>query len=122
VFSALACSAQSQLQSSSNHEISLRKFLQKYAGNSDEKQKTRYSYAFVDLKDNGAREVIVYLTGDGWCGTGGVTTLVLAPEGASYNLITKITVTRPPIRVLSTRSNGWHDISVMARSSSRGEG
>lgn len=38
--------------------------------------------------------------------------LVLAPEGASYRVITETTVTRLPIRVLSTKSNGWHDITV----------
>jgi hypothetical protein len=115
VFLASACPAQSQHQSSSSQENSLRTFLQKYVGNSDEKQTTRYSCAFVDLKDNGRQEVIVYLAGNGWCGTGGCTMLVLAPEGSSYSVVTKITVTRPPIRVLSSRSNGWHDISVVAR-------
>jgi hypothetical protein len=115
VFLAAACFAHPQYQPSSNQEDSLTTFLRDYVGNSEVGKTTRYSSALVDLKDDGAREVIVYLTGDGWCGTGGCTTLVLEPEGPSYRVVTKITITRPPIRVLTSRSNGWHDISVVAR-------
>jgi hypothetical protein len=43
--------------------------------------------------------------------------LILAPDGMSYRVITKTTVTRLPIRVLDTKSNGWHDLSVVARTS-----
>jgi hypothetical protein len=60
-------------------------------------------------------EVIVYLTGDGWCGTGGCTILVLSPTSSDYKLISKITIARPPVRVLSTTSNAWHDISVLVQ-------
>jgi hypothetical protein len=58
------------------------------------------------------KEVIVYLSGRGWCGSGGCVMLILAPEGETYRVVTKTTVTRLPIRVLTTKSNGWHDISV----------
>ncbi len=100
---------------------SLKFFLQKYLGELDpsfEKEAaTRYSSAFVDLKDDGTKEVIVYVSGRRWCGTGGCVMLILAPEGASYRVVTETTVTRLPICVLSTKSNGWHDIGVMARTS-----
>src|SRR5208282_1408183 len=79
----------------------------------EETKATQYSAAFVDLKDHGAKEVIVYLSSDGWCGTGGCTMLILAPEDTSYRVVTKTTITRLPIRVLATKSNGWHDISVV---------
>jgi len=39
--------------------------------------------------------------------------LILAPAGSSYRVVTKTTVTRLPIRMLDTKSNGWHDISVV---------
>jgi len=39
--------------------------------------------------------------------------LILSPEGASYRVVTETTITRLPIRVLATKSNGWHDISVV---------
>ncbi len=38
--------------------------------------------------------------------------LILTPEGGSYRVVTKATVTRLPIRVLATKSKGWHELSV----------
>ena len=92
---------------------SLEDFLRSYIGVPTKGRTTRYSAAFVDLRDDGTREAIVYLTSDGWCGTGGCTLLILAPEGASYSVITKIPGVRLPVRVLAATSNGWHDISVV---------
>ena len=72
----------------------------------------RYFDAFVDLNGDGKKEAIVYLMGDGWCGSGGCTMLVLASEATSFKVVTEITISRPPIRVLSSTSHGWHNISV----------
>src|SRR5579863_8707645 len=72
----------------------------------------RYFSAPADLSEDGNREVIVYLKDNSWCGSGGCTTLVLVPEDATFRVITKITVTRLPIRILDTTTNGWHDLSV----------
>ena len=95
-------------------EVTLRQFLQAYlhaaSGVSD--KTTRYQAAFVDLNGDGTPEAIVYVTGGAWCGSGGCTTLVLTRTGSSYRVISKIPITRPPIRVLKTVSNGWRDISV----------
>ncbi len=95
----------------------LTKFLQSYLGEPyppfEKQGATRYSSAFVDLKDDGTKEVIVYVSGRAWCGTGGCNMLILAPENTSYRVVTKTTITRLPIRVLTTKSNGWHDISVV---------
>src|SRR5436190_1567725 len=57
-------------------------------------------------------EAIVYLMGGEWCGSGGCTMLILASEASSFRVVTKITITRPPIRVLSSTSHGWHSIGV----------
>jgi hypothetical protein len=38
--------------------------------------------------------------------------LILRPDGASFTVITRTTITRPPIRVLQTTTNGWHDVGV----------
>ncbi len=73
---------------------------------------TRYYAAFVNLTGGGRRQVVVYFTDQHSCGTGGCTTLVLASAGSSYKLITSITIGWPPIRVLSTSSNGWHDLGI----------
>jgi hypothetical protein len=93
-------------------------FLQNYIGTPDEEtKKTEYAAVFVDLKDDGTNEAIVYLSSDGWCGTGGCTMLILAPEGKSYRVVTKVPAVRLPIRVLDAKSNGWRDIGIVARKS-----
>jgi len=73
---------------------------------------TKYSYAEVDLNGDGVKEVVVYLTGRDWCGTGGCNTFILARAGSSYKIVTEMTITRPPIRVLANSTHGWHNIGV----------
>lgn len=73
---------------------------------------TKYAASSVDLRGDGVREAIVYVTGQNWCASGGCVTLVLAPDGATYRVVSRILITRPPIRVLTTKSHGWRDISV----------
>jgi hypothetical protein len=107
--------AQQQYPPGSKQEISLKSFLQNFVGDAPEAKTTEYSYALVDLKDDGRHDVVVYLTSDGWCGSGGCTTLVLAPYDVTYKIITKIIITRPPIRILNTKTNGWHDIAVQVQ-------
>jgi hypothetical protein len=111
---ALGGSTQPQQPPNSSQEEALRAFLRDYLGDRrfDNEGTTRYLSAFVDLKDNGTQEVIVYVTGRSWCGSGGCNMLILAPRASTYKVITHTTITRPPIRVLTTKSNGWHDISV----------
>lgn len=70
-----------------------------------------FAFSFVGLTGHG-RQAVVYLTGTDWCGTGGCTLLVLAPWGSSYKVLSRIPAVRPPIRVLESKSNGWHDLSV----------
>jgi hypothetical protein len=117
MFRADGCLAQAQRQPSSRKEDSLKTFLQDYLGapSSADDKTTRYFSGFVDLNDDGTEEVVVYLVGDGWCGSSGCTTLIVAPRGSSYKVVTKITITRPPVRVLTTKSNGWHDIAAQVQ-------
>lgn len=42
----------------------------------------------------------------------GCSTLVLTPEGNSYRLITKILISRTPIRTLRETSHGWKSLVV----------
>lgn len=105
-------SGQAQSQPPSPKELD--RFLQNYLGPvvSNESNAKRYFSAFVDLKDDGTHEVIVYVTDPQWCGSGGCTTLILAPQQSSYRIVTKITASRLPIRVITTKSYGWHDLGI----------
>jgi hypothetical protein len=98
----------------SAREKLLRRFLQQYEGNptSSDRRTTRYAAAFAELNGDGKDEVIVYLIDATWCGSGGCSASILAPQGAGYRLITRTTITRLPIRVLSTKTDGWHDLGV----------
>ena len=111
-------SAQALQLSGSTTKTSLTIFLQHYLnetyGALEEHGPTNYSSAFVDLNDDGTREVIVYVTGRGWCGTGGCLMLILEPDGPAYTVIARTGISWPPIRVLTTKSNGWHDLTVAA--------
>ena len=110
------CAGQTVREPTPKQTESLRTFLQKYLGEPyppfEREGPTKFSSAFVDLKD-GTEEAIAYITGRGWCGTGGCNMLILAAQGTSYSVITSTTITRLPIRVLATKSNGWRDISVV---------
>jgi hypothetical protein len=106
--------AQSQPRPGQGQIDSLGKFLRDYLKEPvyGDDMTTRYSSAWVDLGDDGTQEVIVYVIGRNWCGSGGCIMLVLEPKRTSFSVVTKTTITRLPIRVLATKLNGWHDISV----------
>jgi hypothetical protein len=93
----------------------LRSFLVSYLGASSsdtDRADSRYLTATVDLNGDGQPETIVYLLGNNWCGSGGCTMLVLTTQNAHYKVMTRITITQLPIRVLSTSTNGWRDLAV----------
>jgi hypothetical protein len=95
-------------------DVRLKQFLQMYLkdprGRTD--STTRYAFKHVDLDGDDEEETIVYLTGGGWCGSGGCTLLVLEAIGSSYSVIGRTTIVHMPIRVLQTRTNGWRDLGV----------
>jgi len=93
------------------------RFLQDYVDSNGGSKTTEFTAALVDLKGDGTKDPIIYLSSNGWCGTGGCTMLILVPEGASYRVVSKIPTVRLPIRVLTTKANGWHDIGVVGRTS-----
>jgi hypothetical protein len=73
---------------------------------------TRISTAVVESDGNSKMEIVVYISGGSWCGSGGCRLLILEPNGRSFKVIGETTITRPPIRVLRTQSNGHFDIGV----------
>lgn len=80
---------------------------------------TRYSVALSDLNADKQPEALIYAMattgGDGQadlCGSGGCDLYVLSLTPTGYRLITDISLTRPPIRVLPSTTHGWHDLGV----------
>jgi hypothetical protein len=72
----------------------------------------QYESASIDLNRDGAPEVIVYDDAPERCGSGGCGLIILTSAGRSYRVVTRVSITRPPIRVLSTSSHGWRDLGV----------
>jgi hypothetical protein len=64
----------------------------------------KFQFYRTDLNDDGNQEIFVRLMGPYFCGSGGCTFLLLDKYG---EIITKFTVTRAPIFVEPTKSNGW---------------
>ena len=96
------------------NDVQLRAFLQRYLKKypSVLDQGIRYSVAGVSLSGNSKRQYLVYLTSRWWCGSGGCTALLLEPGDGSFRVIEKFTLVRLPIRVLASKSHGWHDLAM----------
>lgn len=94
--------------------LRVRAFLQSYVSrHGGSHASIRYAVSFADLNGDGRPEAIVYLTGPDWCGSGGCKAMVLTPAGRDgYRPVMSTTVTRTPIKLLSSAHKGWRDIGV----------
>jgi hypothetical protein len=95
-------------------EASLKDFLQNYLKKPalSEDKTTRYQFAAVRLKDGDKPQIIVYLTGRRLCGSGGCIALIISHNESAYQVLSKLTLVQLPIRVLSSKAGGWHDLGV----------
>lgn len=71
-------------------------------------------YVAVEPTENNPRLLtFVYLMGPHYCGSGGCTLLVLSPlDAGGYRLLGKIPITRPPVMMLDTTTDGMPDLAV----------
>ena len=95
---------------------SIRRFLIKYfvvprGFDKDQKAQFLMSRAVLGRSDQ-RQEIVVYYEDKNYCGSGGCVLLILIPRGSSFEVIGRTTITRLPIRVLKTYSNGYHDLGV----------
>ena len=111
----MLATSQQSLKATHAQEASLKSFLVNYFSDkhSPPDETTRYSASFVDLNGDGQPEVVVYITGDQLCGTGGCNLYILSTQNSVYRVVSHTTITHLPIRVLPTRTNGWSDLSVV---------
>lgn len=104
----LAAAPQRINQMLSRDEESVRTFLRIQ----DDGKDTRYIAAFRDLNGDGISEALVYLLGNHTCGSGGCNLLILQRVGDSWKVVSTMTITHPPIRILNSTANGWHSLGV----------
>lgn len=69
-------------------------------------------YVSGEWSDADTRLVLVQFLGPEYCGSGGCNLLILRPEGETFTVLGDVTVTRAPVRVLTSRTNGLPDIAV----------
>ncbi len=105
-----------QHASAAEHSSHLQEYLQNHLCDGDsacDRASLRFLTATVDLNGDGKPETIVYLLGQEFCGSGGCSMLVLRQDqNGNYMLVTESTITRLPIRILTTSTNGWKDLGV----------
>ncbi len=94
----------------------LKAFLRIYLGpvpvNFEEENPTRITVVSVKTEDNAGEEQVVYVTGRGWCGSGGCTMIIVEPFKSSFKVLGRVTIVQLPIRLLSSIENGHPDIGV----------
>lgn len=73
-------------------------------------QRARYVYGEVDLNGDGRDEMLVYLLGPFFCGSGGCNLLLFEGGGDGYTLVDEFPTSRLPIIVSPERSEGWSDL------------
>jgi hypothetical protein len=91
----------------------LKEFLQEKLRDPYDYEELRYSAATAVLHDD-IKGVVVHLSGRSYCASAGCGALLLEPDGVTFRVITELSITGLPIRVLQSRTNGWRDITVLA--------
>lgn len=69
-----------------------------------------YVYSRVDLNGDGKDEVLVYLMGPFFCGTGGCNLQLFTNADEGYSLVSEFAITRSPVIVSAETSEGWNDV------------
>ena len=85
----------------------------------------RYTAAFSDLDGDGQPEALIYalamaddsrtpetIKEANLCGSGGCVLYILSLTPSNYRVITKTTIVKLPVRIMSSISHGWHDLGV----------
>ena len=114
LLNALAASPPAPPSPRTRLESELKRWVQARVGREDAGT-VEYTPVLVDLNGDRAPEALVYLSGRNWCGSGGCNLYILQRRAGGWRLVNPVTITNPPIRILSTKSRGWGDIGVLVR-------
>ncbi|MEM9404733.1 MAG: META domain-containing protein [Acidobacteriota bacterium] len=71
---------------------------------------SRYAFARFDLNDDGNEEVVAYLLGPYFCGSGGCTLHLLTRDGETYRSLGRFPLSRLPLIVSAEATDGWRDV------------
>ncbi len=73
-------------------------------------RKARYVYGFVDLNEDGKKEVFAYLLGTFFCGTGGCSLMLFTPVSNGYELVDNFSISRLPVIISPEKTQGWNNL------------
>ena len=73
---------------------------------------TRYRAGDIDLDGDGIDETLLYIGSRNFCGSGGCDLYVMRMTTAGVEVLSRSTITRLPIGVMDTSTNGMRDIAV----------
>lgn len=80
-------------------------------GSSDEE--IYYFYNTVDLNGDKKNDALVFVAGNYFCGTGGCVFLIFKGTSKGFQLVTEMSVSRPPIIAANQKTNGWKDLIML---------
>jgi hypothetical protein len=101
--------------SSDRPSEALKAFLRSYLNPRGEdiiKETTRITVVSVKTEGEASEEQVVYVSGRGWCGSGGCTMLIVEPFESSFKVLGKVTIVQLPVYLLPSMENGHPDIGV----------
>ena len=95
-------------------EESLHTFLQaRFAEVRAEDPDAGYDSAFADLNGDGRAEALVYMGSAIFCGSTGCDLFAFTPTAEGWRQVAEISMGRPPVRRLNSRSRGWNDLTML---------
>lgn len=115
VLSTSASAASPRAGNGARTNVSVERFLRTYlADRTGEVDKTtRVSIATIRDEGTATDDIVVYVSGSGWCGSGGCRLFVLTPSGSTFRVLGKMTIVQLPVQYLRTTTNGHADLAVL---------
>ena len=76
----------------------------------EELEETRYYYNYVDLNEDGTKEIIALTVGETTSTSMGECVLVLSQVGTDFTVISDLRNVRTPVVISDELTDGWHDL------------
>jgi hypothetical protein len=76
-----------------------------------------FQSASARLNQDSCPDAIVLVSSNNWCGSGGCTLLIFKGTPGGYSLVSRSTISSPPIRLLPSSHFGWRDLIVYSNGS-----
>jgi hypothetical protein len=116
---ALSAPGTAQAKTKASEDAQFRRWLRAYLlhipYNEDDRDLKNlvYGYALIDLNGDGRDEAVVWARDSNLCGSSGCGLDVFVQGKSGWRDFIDVATTRPPIKILPTRTHGWLDLSSL---------